>query len=97
MLRSVWHNLMDSTQRSATTKKMHEELRVARVEYDEASKQFRKLIADVPSGAPAPDGGLELKRAGASARGALRRYMAALSTLHNFELRGTVPDTFKNE
>ncbi len=88
---------MDSTQRSATTKKLQEQLRLARLEYDDASKRFKKLIADVPSGVPAADGGYQLKQAGAAARGALRGYMTSLSTLHNFEIRGTLPDTFKKE
>lgn len=71
---------------------LRDRLRVARDEYARASQHFRRVIADVPSGIPAPDGVLGIRQAGVDSRRALAQYMTALSALHNFEVMGVLQD-----
>ena len=63
----------------------------AMAEYDRALSEFQRMIAEVPSGLPSPDGTFRIEKASASRRRAFENYRQAMKQFSDFIL-GRPPD-----
>ena len=68
------------------------DLRRARLEYEATKLTFDRLVAEVPSGIPHPDGSLRIQKAGKAYRVALQNFDLALRRFSEFTLNGSLPD-----
>jgi hypothetical protein len=73
-----------------------EELRIARLAFECAKATLTKLMRDIPSGLPNPDGIERLKGAGKNYRARLNAYAGALQRFNAFVLNKTVPEHLKD-
>jgi len=82
---------MDST-RNTIVRILTDELEAAQSCHTAASKRFDRLVKEVPSGLPHPDGADRIHAAGREANVALQAHMHALKRYSDFLLYGIVPD-----
>uniref|UniRef100_Q01RH6 Uncharacterized protein n=1 Tax=Solibacter usitatus (strain Ellin6076) TaxID=234267 RepID=Q01RH6_SOLUE len=53
---------------------------------------FNRLMKDVPSGIPQPDGDLRIRKSDKASKAAVERHMVALRRFTDFIVLGTVPE-----
>ena len=67
------------------------ELWRARLEYEATKAVFDRIMAEVPSGIPHPDGSFRIQKASQAHRAATQNFALALMRFSEFTLRGTLP------
>lgn len=87
--------LPDPTQNGARglLKRLRNEERSARDEYDRARQDLDKILDAVPSGLPHPDGADRIHNAGNLVRFANENYRKAHKRLMDFLVHGIVPES----
>ncbi len=83
---------MPNDAHQAMIRKLAEDVGVARRAYDEATKTFKLLMSNVPSGLPHPDGAYRLEQSGKESRRTLELYTRALRRYSEFLIHGVIPD-----
>ena len=82
---------MDDTQQSSITRILTDELATARSRHASARERFDRVIQEVPSGVPHPDGTQRIHAAGREINAALEAYLYALKRFSDFVLYRIVP------
>ncbi len=82
---------MDNTHRSAMARILTEELAAAHSRHTAAAKYFHRLLEQIPSGLPQPDGSQRIHAAGREAHVALEAYVRALKRYTDFSVHGVIP------
>ena len=67
------------------------ELWRSRLEYKTTKAIFDRIMAEVPSGIPHPDGSFRIQKASQAHRAATQNFAVALRRFSEFTLRGTLP------
>ena len=88
---------MDSAKRQEFGNRLKCELDKAQTEYSFATQTFDRIVKEVPTRVPQPDGDLRIRQAGTATRLALEQYIVALRRFTDFTLRGTVPEDFHSD
>ena len=68
---------------------------VAQENHNEARHALQRAVSEVPSGMPAPDGGVRIHAAASSERYTGRAYQVAMKRLYDFLLDGKIPEDFE--
>jgi len=63
----------------------------ARLEYDLAAREFSRIIHEIPSGIPAPDGVGRIRQAAKTERFASMKYQKAVQQFIKFVVSGEIP------
>jgi hypothetical protein len=74
-----------------TVERLQTEVRHARLEYEAAKFTFDRILSQVPSGIPHPDGSFRIQKASKAYRMALQNFDMALRRFSEFTLHGTLP------
>ena len=67
------------------------QLQQAQLEYEATLRSFDRIIKELPSGIPQPDGSLRIHKAGQASTSALQNYRSALKRFSEFTLHGRLP------
>jgi hypothetical protein len=70
-----------------TRKRLWEAVQLAQTEHARLTTIFDSIVAEVPSGLPAPDGVLRIEEAGRARRFAFKKYQQALSEFTEFVVK----------
>lgn len=65
-----------------------------RAVYTAASKNFRAVVKEIPTGLPQPDGVNSIEIAGRREQAALTAYRQALAVFNRYILDGVLPDDY---
>ena len=80
--------------RAAIESVLRATLEAARENHNNARRELQRAVDEIPSGMPAPDGGVRIHAAASSERYAGRAYRVALKRLYDFLLDGKIPEDF---
>jgi hypothetical protein len=72
-------------------------LNLANAEFQQAKRDFKSTMDDVPSAIPQPDSNRRVESAGERYRTAMRAYTLALCEFNGFVASGKIPDRFLDE
>ena len=75
---------MAESDHAKMVERLQTELRRARLEHDATKLTFDRMVAEVPSGIPHPDGSLRIQKAGKAYRAALQNFALAARRLSEF-------------
>ncbi len=75
---------------------LKDDVRLARIAYENAHADFKMVTAEIPSGLPSPDGVHRIRNAANSYRSALDDYQERLRDLDGFLRNGLIPPRVKN-
>jgi|SRR6266851_5631607 len=76
---------------------LRDDFDAALLERDAASEVFDKVIHEIPSGLPHPDGAQRIKNASRALSAARDKMIAAMIRLREFQNRGIVPEDLQKK
>jgi len=85
------------TEHERIGKVLRDDFDAALKERDTASEAFDKVIHEIPSGLPHPDGIQRIKNTSHALSAAREKMIAAMIRLREFENRGIVPEDLKKK